>query len=266
MGLVPQGEVHLEPSVFDVDYALFASDESEIPKGLVIPVRSVFLDRYPVTNRQFLRFVSAGGYQEMAIWDREVLPAVLDFTDTSGQPGPRYWKNGRFPAGEANLPVVGVSWYEAVAYARWLGKRLPTDAEWVKAGSWPVTLSPGTHLQRKYPWGDTMDRRKANVWGSGPGRIVPVNEFAEGVSVGGLYQLIGNVWEWTATSLDVDPAAAEEGHSAPPMLKTIRGGALRHLFRKPGELPIRQRRKPDFAKTQCRFSLCVKRVRYFSAP
>jgi gamma-glutamyl hercynylcysteine S-oxide synthase len=260
MGLVPQGEVHLEPSVFDVDYALFASDESETPKGLVIPVRSVFLDRYPVTNRQFQRFVSAGGYQEMAIWDREVLPAVLDFTDTTGQPGPRYWKNGRFPAGEANLPVVGVSWYEAVAYSRWLGKRLPTDAEWVKAGSWPVTLSPGTHLQRKYPWGDTMDRRKANVWGSGPGRIVPVDEFAEGVSVGGLYQLIGNVWEWTATSLDVDPAAAEEGYSAPPMLKTVRGGAYDTYFENQancqfasGENPILRKHNVGF---RCALSVC----------
>ncbi|HEY2826331.1 MAG TPA: formylglycine-generating enzyme family protein [Pirellulales bacterium] len=260
MGLVPQGEVHLEPSVFDVDYALFVADGSETPNGLVIPVHSVFLDRYSVTNKQFQRFVSSGGYQEMAIWDREVLPAVLDFTDTTGQPGPRFWKNGRYPPGEANLPVVGVSWYEAVAYARWVGKRLPTDAEWVKSGSWPVTLSPGNHLQRKYPWGDTMDRHKANVWGSGPGRIVPVDEFAEGVSVGGLYQLIGNVWEWTATSLDVDPSAEEDGHVASALLKSIRGGAFDTYFENQancqfasGENPILRKHNIGF---RCALSVC----------
>jgi gamma-glutamyl hercynylcysteine S-oxide synthase len=260
MGLVPQGEVHLEPSVFDVDYALFVADDSDAPKGLIIPVHSVFLDRYPVTNKQFQRFVAAGGYQEMAIWDREVLPAVLDFTDTTGQPGPRFWKNGHYPVGEANLPVVGVSWFEAVAYSRWVGKRLSTDAEWVKAGSWPVTLSPGTHLQRKYPWGDTMDRRKANVWGSGPGRIVPVDEFAEGVSVGGLYQLIGNVWEWTATILDVDPTGEDEGHGKPVFLKTIRGGAFDTYFENQsncqfasGENPILRKHNIGF---RCALSVC----------
>ncbi len=260
MGLVPQGEVHLEPSVFDVDYSLFVADDEDSPHGLTIFVNPVFLDRYPVTNKQFQRFVSAGGYQEMAIWDREVLPAVLDFTDTTGQPGPRFWKNGRFPAGEAHLPVVGVSWYEAIAYSRWVGKRLPSDAEWVKAGSWPVTLSGSTHLQRKYPWGDTMDRHRANVWGSGPGRVVPVDEFADGASVGGLFQLIGNVWEWTATNLDVDPSADEDGHDKQALLKTIRGGAFDTYFENQancqfasGENPISRKHNIGF---RCALGMC----------
>lgn len=260
MALVPQGEVHLEPSVFDVDYPLFAADDADCPKGLNIFVQPVFLDRYPVTNKQYQRFVSAGGYQEMAIWDPEVLPAVLDFVDRSGEPGPRFWKNGRFPAGEANLPVVGICWYEAVAYSRWVGKRLPTDAEWVKAGSWPVTLSNSTHLQRKYPWGDTMDRHRANVWGSGPGRVVPVDEFTDGVSVGGLYQLIGNVWEWTATNLDVDPSAEDAGLDKPGLLKSIRGGAFDTYFENQancqfasGENPILRKHNIGF---RCALGLC----------
>jgi iron(II)-dependent oxidoreductase len=260
MGVVPAGEVQLEPSVFDIDYLLFAQDDSEEMRSLVLPVQSVFLDRCPVTNKQYQRFVSAGGYQEMAIWDQEIWPAVLDFVDSTGHPGPRFWKNGRFPPGEANLPVVGVSWYEAGAYSRWVGKRLPTDAEWVKAGSWPVTLSQNTRLQRKYPWGDTMDRGKANVWGSGPGRVVAVDEFAEGVSVGGLYQLVGNVWEWTACSLDLDPTVEETGRSERALLKSIRGGAFDTYFENhancqfaSGENPISRKYNIGF---RCALSVC----------
>jgi gamma-glutamyl hercynylcysteine S-oxide synthase len=260
MGVVPTGEVQLEPSVFDIDYLLFAQDDAEDLRTLIIPVQGVFLDRYPVTNKHFQRFVSAGGYQEMAIWDQEIWPAVLDFVDSTGHPGPRYWKNGRYPPGEANLPVVGVSWYEAAAYARWAGKRLPTDSEWVKAGSWPVTLSHNTRLQRKYPWGDTMDRSKANVWGAGPGRVVAVDEFAEGVSVGGLYQLVGNVWEWTACNLDLDPTVEETGRSERTLLKSIRGGAFDTYFENQancqfasGENPISRKHNIGF---RCALSVC----------
>ena len=78
-------------------------------------------------------------------------------------------------------PVVGVSWYEAAAYARWAGKRLPTDAEWVKAGSWPASSRRRPRRsQRRYPWGDAMDRSRANLWGSGPKGTVPVTAFADG--------------------------------------------------------------------------------------
>jgi iron(II)-dependent oxidoreductase len=120
---------------------------------------------------------------------------------------------------------VGVCWYEAAAYARWIGKRLPTDAEWVKAASWPVAIAGHPLLQRRYPWGEAVDRTRANLWGSGPGRPVPVDEFPGGVSVGGVQQLIGNVWEWTA-----DPLAVEEdgdGELASPAheMKSLRGGA-----------------------------------------
>jgi iron(II)-dependent oxidoreductase len=260
MGVVPTGEVQLEPSVFDIDYLLFAQDDAEDLRTLIIPVQGVFLDRYPVTNKHFQRFVSAGGYQEMAIWDQEIWPAVLDFVDSTGHPGPRFWKNGRYPPGEANLPVVGISWYEAAAYARWAGKRLPTDSEWVKAGSWPVTLSHNTRLQRKYPWGDTMDRSKANVWGAGPGRVVAVDEFAEGVSVGGLYQLVGNVWEWTACNLDLDPTVEETGRSERALLKSIRGGAFDTYFENQancqfasGENPISRKHNIGF---RCALSVC----------
>ncbi len=196
----------------------------------------------------------------MAIWDQEIWPGVLGFIDQTDLPGPRFWKHGRYRSGEGNFPVVGVSWYEAVAYARWVGKRLPTEAEWVKAGSWPVTLSPTTHLQRKYPWGDTFDRTKANIWGSESGHPVAVTEFAEGASVGGLYQLIGNVWEWTANTLETESAGEDESSDDAPLLKAIRGGAFDTYFEHQANCHFASAENPILRKHnigfRCALSLC----------
>ena len=195
----------------------------------MIRVAHFFLDRYPVTNRQFYDFVAAGGYQQTALWDEKILPAVLDFVDQTGRPGPRFWEAGCYQAGREDHPVVGVCWHEAVAYARWVGKRLPTDAEWVKAGSWTVNLSHNTRVQRRYPWGDTMDRTRANLWGSGPNTTVPVDQFPDGVSVGGVYHLIGNVWEWTRGELSSGSPPFQDLVFEVP-LKSIRGGAFDTYF------------------------------------
>ncbi|MBW3672246.1 MAG: formylglycine-generating enzyme family protein, partial [Acidobacteria bacterium] len=96
------------------------------------------------------------------------------------------------------------------------GKRLPTDAEWTKAGAWPVESSPGRIAQRRYPWGESFDVRRANIYGSGDQKPGPVDEFPGGVSVGGVHQLIGNVWEWTADFYD--PAGS-------PGLRVARGAS-----------------------------------------
>ncbi|MGQ9576871.1 MAG: formylglycine-generating enzyme family protein, partial [Thermoguttaceae bacterium] len=225
MALVPEGEVVLAPIEEDPEEDEQQAETLPVCRGRVIRVEPFFLDRYPVTNAQFYEFVAGGGYQEAALWDPTILPAVLDFVDQTGMPGPRYWKNGHYPRDQHDHPVVGVSWYEAAAYARWVGKRLPTDAEWVKAGSWPVNLSPTTRVQRRYPWGDAMDRSRANLWGSGPNGTVPVTAFAEGVSVGGVYQLIGNVWEWTRGNFPPSDANRGDWILETPM-KSIRGGAF----------------------------------------
>lgn len=235
MTLVPEGDVLLEPHLVAEE----PSNEVEViaAGGEVVHVAATFLDRYTVTNRQFQLFVKAGGYDQIAIWDPTIWPAVLNFVDATGHPGPRYWQHGRFPPGKADHPVVGVCWYEAAAYARWAGKRLPSDAEWLKAGCWPVQLSPQSRMQRKFPWGNAMDRSRANLWGSGPGDTAPVDDFGTGVSAGGISQLIGNVWEWTAADFDLPvPAATQrdaEGLSTtnPCMpLKTLRGGAFDSYF------------------------------------
>ncbi|NLE37949.1 MAG: formylglycine-generating enzyme family protein [Pirellulaceae bacterium] len=229
MALVPDGEVTLGP----VDEA--SGDEPVDPRSRRaakthdVMVKRFFLDRYPVTNREYFEFVAAGGYRQASLWDEAILPAVLDFVDRTGEPGPHYWKEGCFLEGTEDEPVVGVCWHEAMAYARWVGKRLPSDAEWVKAGAWPVPMANNQRLQRKYPWGDDMDRARANLWESGPGHVVGVHEFAEGVSVGGVYQLIGNVWEW------INSPFHGGGHplgvlSFKTPMKTIRGGAFDSYF------------------------------------
>lgn len=220
MALSPEGNVTLEAT---------DGDGQSGRKQSIWHVAAFFLDRHPVTNRQYRHFVDAGGYEQMSIWEPHVWPAVFDFLDSTGRPGPRFWKSGCYPSGEDDLPVVGVSWHEASAYARWAGKRLPTEAEWVKAGSWPVPLSATSHSQRRFPWGDTMDRERANLWGSGPGKIVNVNQFAEGVSVGGIYQLIGNVWEWTTGEFGASEAE-ENRLTLPTPMRSIRGGAFDTYF------------------------------------
>jgi len=215
MGLVPEGFVTLRPPFTD-------ESAGEAP---LLRLEAYYLDRYPVTNSQYAHFVASGGYEQMQIWDPEIWAALLDFVDTTGHPGPRNWKHGRFPRGEEHHPVAGVCWYEAVAYARWIGKRMPSDAEWVKAGSWPVSIPGHPLLSRRYPWGEAMDRSRANLWGSGPGRTVSVFEFPSGVSVGGVHQLIGNVWEWTADAFNLNSTDVP-APSVQTKMKSIRGGAF----------------------------------------
>jgi iron(II)-dependent oxidoreductase len=220
MCLVPAGEVALSSAI--------EADEDDPQPGRRGPLRveAYYLDRNPVTNAEFRHFVVRGGYEQMAIWDQEIWPAVLDFVDQTGQPGPRFWHNGRCASGEDNHPVVGVCWYEAAAYARWVGKRLTTDGEWVKAGSWPVAITGRPLLARRYPWGDAMDRGRANLWGSGPGKTVGVDQFPGGVSVGGVQQLIGNVWEWTDDDFTLDAEARDSDDTTSIHMKSLRGGAF----------------------------------------
>ncbi len=257
--LVPEGEVVLGGVDAALDDGHLTPDEIIATQGRVVKVRGLFLDRYPVTNVQYYEFVAAGGYQQMSLWDKGIWPAVLDMVDSTGVPGPKYWQYGCFAPGREQHPVVGVSWYEACAYARWVGKRLPTDAEWVKAGSWPVTLSETNRSQRRYPWGDTMDRRKANLWGSGTDDTVPVQEYADGGSVGGVSQLIGNVWEWTSNNFSpVDPYGNHYQVGNP--MKSIRGGAFDTYFDnqatcqfQSGENPLSRRHNIGF---RCAVGVC----------
>ena len=96
----------------------------------------------------------------------------------------------------------------------------------MKAGCWPVHLSPTKRVQRKYPWGNTIGPGRANLWGSGPGDTVGVEDFPAGESVGGVCQMIGNVWEWMAEDFVLSQDVQPDG----PLLKSLRGAAFDTYF------------------------------------
>ncbi len=154
--------------------------------------------RYPVTNKQYRRFVDAGGYTEQRWWSKE----GWQQRQSSGWNEPRWWDDDRF--NHATQPVVSVSWYEANAYCAWLtaelraGRRigddrevrLPTQAQWMQAAG-----------KATYPWGDAFDPALANTKESNLGQTTPVHMYPGGQTKEGVWDMSGNVWEWTA---DVD--------------------------------------------------------------
>lgn len=198
------------------------------------PQRSVYLDafeigRYEVTNAQYWRFIKA----------TERMP-------------PPYWSEGEYPPGQADYPVVGVSWEDADAYCKWVGKRLPTEAEWEKA----CRGADG----RIYPWGNTWDSGLANVYLSGstlpltdlngsqpatrdsvwksllatpssPGELGlrPVGSYPRGASSYGVMDLVGNTSEWVSdwynwSDYSEMPTRNPYG-SAPPWNHSLRGSS-----------------------------------------
>jgi iron(II)-dependent oxidoreductase len=189
-----------------------------------VAVAAFYLDRNAVTNRQYQRFVADGGYDDLETWPREVWPSVLKLVDRTGRPGPRDWRRGEYPPDLADHPVVGVCWYEATAYARWAGKRLPTAGEWQKAAGWPEQLGGGGCT--RFPWGDVFDPVRANLHASGRGGTAPVDAFPAGATPNGLYQLAGNVWEWLADPLEIIPCAPGESLRPLKPLRRVVGGAF----------------------------------------
>ena len=191
-------------------------------------IAAFFLDRYAVTNRQFQKFVQSGGYDTLEIWPSQVWPSVVRFTDRTGQPGPRDWENRTFPARQADHPAVGICWYEAMAYARWVGKRLPTAAEWQKAGGWPEQLSGGDC--NRYPWGDLFDPEQTNLAAAQIGGTVPVSAFPTGATPNGIFQMTGNVWEWLDDPLQTIPCETDQTFIPWKPMRRIVGGAYNTYF------------------------------------
>jgi iron(II)-dependent oxidoreductase len=191
-------------------------------------IDAFYIDRHAVTNRQYQRFVDAGGYDSLEIWPKEIWPSVMKLTDRTHRPGPRGWENGKHPVGKADHPVVGVSWYEAVAYSSWVGKRLPTALEWQKAGGWPEQLTGGSCL--RYPWGNVYEPDRANLWSSGHRETVPVDEYRAGATPNGIFQMVGNVWEWLSDVLNAIPCRPGESFQVWRPTRRIAGGAFDTYF------------------------------------
>jgi iron(II)-dependent oxidoreductase len=193
-----------------------------------VETAAFLLARHCVSNAEFQHFVDDGGYDHQELWPQDIWPHLIDFKDLTDTQGPRFWREGRHDKRYANHPVVGICYYEAAAYARWAGYRLPTEAEWQMAASWRIRSSAQTI--RRYPWGDALNTRFCNVWASANGETLPVDGLPEGAAPNGVLQLVGNVWEWT----DSDFVATDtQGQSlvADMVLKSIRGGAYDTYFR-----------------------------------
>lgn len=177
-----------------------------------IEVGDYLIGRTPVTNGAYLSFVEDGGYQRREWWSDEGWAWKEEFDVT--RPGrwtedhASEWSLGRLEPLHRDHPVVHVSWYEADAFARSHGLRLPTEFEWEKAGSWDEV----TGTASPYPWG----RRRpvpgyhANLDQRGCG-TVPVGAYPDGASPYGCLDMIGNVWEWTSSTF-----AGYPGFSAYP--------------------------------------------------
>jgi len=171
----------------------------------------------PVTVAELAAFVRAG-YLDRALWSE----AGWEWRERNGIDRPRFWEDDAWRAYLGpNQPVVGVSWYEADAYARFAGARLPTEAEWERAAR--------GEDGRRYPWGDEWDPNRAAARG-GPRHTLPVGCFPSGRSPHGLLDAAGNVWEWVADPFDPELHRKLLGHAPgqPPAaneLRVARGGA-----------------------------------------
>lgn len=148
----------------------------------IISTDAFLMDRFPLTNAQYQRFIDDGGYEKRGYWSKEGWKWKEEY-DVSE---PRFRNNPEFSV--LSAPVVGISWYEAEAYAKWAGKRLPTEQEWERAAR-------GDRDAREYPWGEDFEKDRCNsemVIGK-----TPVGSYPGGISPHGCYDMAGNVWEWT---------------------------------------------------------------------
>jgi len=160
MLLIPAGEFQMGSN---------DGDDDEKPVHMV-DLDAFYIDVYSVTNAQYREFIEA-----------------------TRHPEPEYWNDERF--NQPKQPVVGVTWYDAMAYAQWAGKRLPTEAEWEKAAR-------GGLAGKKYPWGDEEPGEKMANYAMNVGQTTPVGAYPKNGY--GLYDMAGNVWEWCLDEYQAD--------------------------------------------------------------
>ena len=225
---VPRGDAEVAGGIYSIgaprNSGFHFDNEKWAHRVKVAPFR---IARAPVTNREFLEFVLEGGYRHRDWWSPEGWECKGEAST------PRYWseRDGQWferrfsewmPL-QPDLPVMHVDWHEANAYCRYAGARLPSEAEWEIAAS-----LEGASAKRRFPWGDSSDRGRANL--SGVGRV-PVDRFSSGDSFGGCRQMIGNVWEWTSSTFVPYPGFVSDPYReySEPWFgthKVLRGGSF----------------------------------------
>lgn len=197
------GTVHIEPGEFTMgaDGQGFAYDNERPRHRLRLDAYDI--DREPVTNGSYAEFVADGGYDARELWSDEGWRWLVD----ENVDRPLYWtaegaerRFERVAQIDPSLPVMHVSWYEADAFARWAGARLPTEAEWERAAAWDAA----TGEPLPFPWGhEPPEHERANLDQTAFGPQ-PVGSLA-GASPEGVSGLIGDAWEWTASALEAYP-------------------------------------------------------------
>lgn len=208
MVLIPTGEFIMGTNMTD-------SEETHKKIGNVKPLyldqqpeRTVYLDayyidRYEVTNREYKRFLEATQYEDV----------------------PAGWENGEYPEAKAEHPVTQVSWGDALAYALWAHKILPTEEQWEKAAR-------GTD-GRIYPWGNDYEKGAVNMGIDGPKEDRPVGSFPKDVSPYGVRDMAGNVMEWTLDWYNAYLGGSSENSRFGKNFKVIRGNGFQksgHYF------------------------------------
>lgn len=246
--LVPGGEFVLGVDAADEPWSL----DNERPAH-VVDVPAFRIARVPVTNGEYRRFVDAGGYAEACWWSA----AGWAHRQDAGLERPQFWTTDgarrRFGIVEElpdDEPVQHVCFYEAEAYARWAGARLPTEQEWEKACVW----DPAAGRRRRWPWGAAAPTPALANLGGEALRPASVGAYPGGASAYGVEQLIGDVWEWTSSPFTAWPGFSPmlyDQYSAPffgrdDEFRVLRGGSwavggntIRPSFRN-WDLPIRR--------------------------
>jgi gamma-glutamyl hercynylcysteine S-oxide synthase len=187
------------PFLLGTDEEAWAYDNERVAHEVELP--AFWIDTAPVRNASYLEFVEAGGYAQRRYWSEE---GWAWRTETSTE-HPRFWQRegsgdwrrarlGRRETVPPDEPVQHVCWFEADAYARWAGKRLPTEAEWEKAATWDPHEG-----KRRFPWGEVEAGPEQANLGQRRFRPAPVGSFPAGSSPWGCHQMLGDVWEWTSS-------------------------------------------------------------------
>ena len=178
---VPDGMVFIPAGEFQMGSQNEEENGNKTPAHTVF-IAAFFIDQYPVTNAQYKIFVDMNPQ-----WQKKRIPEIYhdgNYLQT--------WSGSSYPRGKADYPVVDVSWYAAMAYAQWAEKRLPIGAEWEKAAR-------GGLIRKMYPWGDQIDMSMAN-YGMQVGQTTPVGKYPPNGY--GVYDIVGNVWEWCLDEYD----------------------------------------------------------------